>query len=319
MPDARPLARPTPSRGLTIGSIIGVLIGLLSAVYYAPPASAAGPCGPPVTSVIACENTLPGDPPSDWQVSGAGDSTIQGFATSMSVNVGRHGVLQDQHPRDRRTTSTSCGSATTRATAPARSSANMPPTATLPQTQPACLNDATTGLVDCGNWAVSASWAVPSDAVSGLYIAHLVRNDTGGEQPHPVRRAQRRQPLRHRVPDLRRDLAGLQHLRRQQPVHVHGQLPVREPHGVQGCLQGVLQPAVPHRAGRQGRSWFITPSTHDPVPGDERIRRQLHERPRRRHPGRAPAQPQDLHVVRRTTSTGRASSGRMSKRPATRA
>ena len=31
------------------------------------------------------------------------------------------------------------------------------PSAKLPQTQPACLNDASTGLVDCGNWAVPAS------------------------------------------------------------------------------------------------------------------------------------------------------------------
>ena len=62
-------------------------MGLLS-IGTARPAAAAGPCGPPVTSVIACENTLPGDPPSDWQVSGAGDPTIQGFATSISVNVG---------------------------------------------------------------------------------------------------------------------------------------------------------------------------------------------------------------------------------------
>src|SRR6266542_3151732 len=36
------------------------------------------------------------------------------------------------------------------------------------------------GLVDCGNWAVSASWAVPSTAVSGIYFAKLVRTDTGG-------------------------------------------------------------------------------------------------------------------------------------------
>ena len=57
----------------------------------------------------------------------------------------------------------------------------LKPSATLPQTQPACLNGATgTGLIDCGNWAVSASWAVPSDAVSGVYLAHLVRDDTGG-------------------------------------------------------------------------------------------------------------------------------------------
>ena len=30
------------------------------------------------------------------------------------------------------------------------------------QTQPNCLTSAATGLIDCGNWAVSASWAVPS-------------------------------------------------------------------------------------------------------------------------------------------------------------
>src|SRR5262249_28455397 len=36
------------------------------------------PCGPPVLSVIACENSLPGTPPSDWQVGGTGDASIQG-------------------------------------------------------------------------------------------------------------------------------------------------------------------------------------------------------------------------------------------------
>jgi hypothetical protein len=50
----------------------------------------------------------------------------------------------------------------------------------LPQTQPACLTDNTTGLLDCGNWAVSASWTVPANATSGIYFARLVRTDTGG-------------------------------------------------------------------------------------------------------------------------------------------
>ena len=69
---------------------------------------------------------------------------------------------------------------------PARSSATWRRPATLPQTQPPCLNGATgTGLIDCGNWGVSASWAVPSTAVSGLYLAHLVRNDTGGSSLIP--------------------------------------------------------------------------------------------------------------------------------------
>src|SRR5206468_10794287 len=53
-------------------------------------------------------------------------------------------------------------------------------TATLPQSQPTPLTDATTGLVDCGNWAESAHWDVPSNAVSGIYVARLIRNDTHG-------------------------------------------------------------------------------------------------------------------------------------------
>jgi len=52
-------------------------------------AAAADPCAAPVTNKVACENTKPGDPPSDWQVNGIGDSSIQGFATSMSVNLGQ--------------------------------------------------------------------------------------------------------------------------------------------------------------------------------------------------------------------------------------
>jgi hypothetical protein len=39
------------------------------------------------------------------------------------------------------------------------------------------MTDNTTGLMDCGNWAVSASW----HATSGIYFAHLVRSDTGGD------------------------------------------------------------------------------------------------------------------------------------------
>ena len=58
--------------------------------------------------------------------------------------------------------------------------AGLRPTATPAAEPAACLTDATTGLIDCGNWAVSASWAVPATAVSGVYIAHLVRDDTGG-------------------------------------------------------------------------------------------------------------------------------------------
>src|SRR4029079_3909591 len=48
------------------------------------PAAGMAACANPV----ACENEKAGSAPSAWQGSGSGDSTIQGYATSMSVNVG---------------------------------------------------------------------------------------------------------------------------------------------------------------------------------------------------------------------------------------
>jgi hypothetical protein len=44
--------------------------------------------------------------------------------------------------------------------------------------QPTPLVNTALGLVDGGNWSVTASWNVPSTAVSGVYIAHLVRQDS---------------------------------------------------------------------------------------------------------------------------------------------
>ena len=40
-------------------------------------------------NLIVCENQKPGNPKSDWDVSGSGDSTIQGFATEFSVAPGQ--------------------------------------------------------------------------------------------------------------------------------------------------------------------------------------------------------------------------------------
>ncbi len=58
------------------------------------------------------------------------------------------------------------------------------PSATLPQTQPNCLNDAAIGLVDCGSWAESASWTIPVTATSGIYFAKLVRQDNTSGSSH---------------------------------------------------------------------------------------------------------------------------------------
>jgi N,N-dimethylformamidase beta subunit-like, C-terminal len=64
----------------------------------------------------------------------------------------------------------------------ARKVATVLPSARLPQIQPNCIQDQdpSTQLIDCGNWAESASWAIPSDATSGVYLAKLVRDDAPG-------------------------------------------------------------------------------------------------------------------------------------------
>ena len=48
-----------------------------------------GPCAPPNSNPIVCENQLSGNPDSEWDVHGAGDATIQGFATDISVDQGQ--------------------------------------------------------------------------------------------------------------------------------------------------------------------------------------------------------------------------------------
>ena len=51
-------------------------------------------------------------------------------------------------------------------------------TLTGPENQPACVTDAATGLVDCGNWDVSATWDTTGQT-SGIYLAKLTRIDGG--------------------------------------------------------------------------------------------------------------------------------------------
>jgi hypothetical protein len=136
-------------------------------------------CSGSTPNAIVCENSQPGNPQSDWDIIGAGDPTIQGFATDISLNQGQNIFFKIK----------------TNAKAyaieiyrigyyggnGARKITTISPSAALPQSQPACITDNTTNLYDCGNWAVSASWQVPANATSGVYIAHLVRSDTGGD------------------------------------------------------------------------------------------------------------------------------------------
>jgi hypothetical protein len=142
----------------------------------------AAPCDAPIVNEIVCENSKPGTPRSEWDVSGAGSPSIQGFATDISVDQGETvGFKVDTDADDYRLDIYRMGYYNGDG---ARKVATVQPTASLPQVQPNCLSQASTGLVDCGNWTQSASWAVPSGAVSGIYFAKLVREDGTAGSSH---------------------------------------------------------------------------------------------------------------------------------------
>jgi hypothetical protein len=136
---------------------------------------AVGPCG---SNPIVCENQLPGTPQAQWDIEGSGDPTIQGYATPFSVVDGQTVRFKvDTDASDYRLEIYRLGWYDGMG---ARLVTTVLPSAALPQDQPNCILQAAVGLVDCGNWAESASWPVPQDAVSGVYLARLVRTDTGG-------------------------------------------------------------------------------------------------------------------------------------------
>ena len=105
-----------------------------------------------------------------------GSSTIQGFATDISVNVGETVHFKIKTPaRSYRLDIYRMGyyQGLRRTTDHGKPES----IATLPANATGVRRTGSTGLIDCGNWAVSASWAVPSTAVSGIYFAKLTRTD----------------------------------------------------------------------------------------------------------------------------------------------
>jgi hypothetical protein len=154
-----------------------------SASSAAPPGIAPGnplppPLGPHVNR-IAEENAKPGTDSAIWDIPDAGSDDIQGFTTDISYNLGqtvhfkirtiatryrldiyRLGYYQGKGARlwDR-----------IEMTGPSNPGVN-------------CMTGGYPGLVDCDNWSESATWTIPTDAVSGIYFAHLVgEQGTTGE------------------------------------------------------------------------------------------------------------------------------------------
>ena len=92
MPRPASPTRARPSEHLPPdGSVPARRCGLLAAVLFVLPACVPGapsPCGTNI-SKITCENSLPGNPASEWDVVGSGDPSIVGFTTNFSVNHGQ--------------------------------------------------------------------------------------------------------------------------------------------------------------------------------------------------------------------------------------
>ncbi|WP_244484440.1 DUF4082 domain-containing protein [Mesorhizobium sp. Root552] len=125
-------------------------------------------------NAIVLENQKQGSPESEWMI-GVADSSIEGFSVQFSLNHGERVDFKID------TDSTNYridiyrlgyygGNGATKVTTINKTLASA-------QVQPDPLFDPVRKLVDAGNWNVSASWDVPADAVSGIYIAKLTRLD----------------------------------------------------------------------------------------------------------------------------------------------
>ena len=167
------------ARALGAVSLTALGLFLSTALGSGAELAQAAPCDPPIQNAIVCENSKPGNPQSEWDVSGGGDPNIQGFATDISVDHGQtvHFKIDTAYSAyhlDIYRMGYYGGDG-------ARKVATVPGVA---QNQDPCLDDSTTGLIDCGNWAESASWSVPADAVSGIYFAKLVRDGGPSDGSH---------------------------------------------------------------------------------------------------------------------------------------
>lgn len=163
--------------GVAAALVATLTAGLLTGSQAAQ--AAIDPCGVG-SNPIVCENSKPGTPNEEWDIIGAGDDTIQGFSTDISVNKGSRVDFKVKSAANYRIDVFRLGYYNGAGARLITSMASI-----NPQNQPACLNAIPTDTTDCGNWAVSAGWTVPSSAVSGVYIAKLTRNDTRGASHIP--------------------------------------------------------------------------------------------------------------------------------------
>ena len=137
--------------------------------------SAALTTGP---NAIVLENEKAGTPESIWQISPGQDSTtLQGFTTSMSTNVGGEVDFKIDNLTGNGNYQIDIYRLGYYGGDGARLVDTIQHQSTTAIVQPNPITDPSTGLVDAGNWSVTDSWNMPSDAVSGVYVANIVQGD----------------------------------------------------------------------------------------------------------------------------------------------
>ncbi|HKP53747.1 MAG TPA: N,N-dimethylformamidase beta subunit family domain-containing protein [Chloroflexia bacterium] len=131
---------------------------------------------------IACENLNEGTPEEEWEASECNGCArsyygrIQGFATDISVNRGGTITFKiktvpttEDYTIDIYRMGYYGGDGARLIVSKLDHEGD--------QSQPACAYASSTRTIDCYTWEPSASWEVPSNAVSGIYFARLSRSD----------------------------------------------------------------------------------------------------------------------------------------------
>ncbi|WP_247429529.1 DUF4082 domain-containing protein [Bradyrhizobium sp. 139] len=142
----------------------------------------------PPTNPIVLENQKPGTPKSVWQIQPGDNSNLtQGFATAISTNVGGTVQLKINNLTGNPNYRVDVYRLGYYGGDGARLVTSLQHQAATAVVQPAPLRDPSRGLVDAGNWSVTDSWSVPTDAVSGVYIASVVNGTEIFQIPFIIR------------------------------------------------------------------------------------------------------------------------------------
>ena len=194
------MARRNQRRRAPISLVItGAMFASVVTLSISSPAAAA-PCDEPVVNEIACENSKPGNPESEWGISGAGERIDPGLRHRHQCRPGRDASAS-------RSTPTASvyrldiyrmgyyGGDGARLVATVTPDERDRPTRLPERRRRPAWSTAATG-------PQSASWTVPADA----RVRHLLRQAGPHRrpvrvEPHLLRRSRRRRRLRPAVPD----------------------------------------------------------------------------------------------------------------------